>query len=77
MVDRERRRPRRDGEEPSPPSAPDIGSMIRLPVNRTGIGALFSDEDIALMISIWDEEDERESRKARKRQRPGPAKPAP
>jgi hypothetical protein len=25
-------------------------------VNRTGIGAAFSDVEIALMISIWDEE---------------------
>jgi hypothetical protein len=29
------------------------------------MSSLFSDEEIALMISIWDEEHERESRKAR------------
>lgn len=36
-------------------------------MNRTGIGAAFTDEDIALMISVWDEEHERAEKKAKRR----------
>jgi hypothetical protein len=35
-------------------------------VNRTGIGAAFSDEEIALMTSVWDEEQGRASKKAKR-----------
>jgi hypothetical protein len=38
-----------------------------LPEKRTGIGVAFSDEEIALMTSVWDKEHERASKKTKKR----------
>jgi hypothetical protein len=40
-------------------------------VKRKGIGAAFPDEDIALMISVWDEERKRKSKSATKPRRGG------
>jgi hypothetical protein len=73
MVDKKRRRPQPDlrlkPEKSGSSALPGLSPTERLPVNRTGIGAAFSDEEIALMTSIWDEERERASKKTKKRPR--------
>jgi hypothetical protein len=66
MVDQERRR----AGELTPLSASDIGKTMSLPINRTGIGSAFSDDEIALIISIRDEQHERWAKKSKKRSRP-------
>ena len=81
MVANKRRRHQRDlrlkSEQPNPAPIPSLSSTERLPVNRTGIGAAFSDEELALMVSVWDEEHGRKSKQAKKLRRPGAPKPAP
>jgi len=73
MVDQSRRRHQPDlrlkPEEPGSSALPNLSPTERLPANRTGIGAAFSDEDIALMISVWDEEHQRATKKSKKRQK--------
>jgi hypothetical protein len=54
-------------EQPEPPSALGVSLPEGFPAKRTGIGSAFSDEDILLMISIWDEEHRRKSKSAKKR----------
>jgi hypothetical protein len=73
MVDKKRRRHQPDlrlkAEQSGPSPLSGISPAERLPENRIGIGAAFFDEEIALMISIWDEENERKSKTTDKRSR--------
>jgi hypothetical protein len=70
MVDKKRRRHQPNLRlKPEQPGSSALSSLFpteRLPVNRTGIGAAFPDEEIALMISVWDEEHERASKRTEK-----------
>ena len=69
MEERRRHQPdlRLNPEQPGSSALPSLSPTERLPVKRTGIGAAFSDEDIALMISGWDEEHGRAAKRAKKR----------
>jgi hypothetical protein len=70
MVDKKRRRHQPDlrlkPEQRGSSALSSLSPTERLPANRTGIGAAFSDEDIALMISVWDEEHQRSTKKTKK-----------
>ena len=70
MVDKKRRRHQPDLRlEPATGALPLSGLFLRrkgFPANRTGIGAAFSDEEIAHDL-LWDEEHEQALKKTKGR----------
>ena len=69
ITKRRRHRPdlRLNPEQRGTSALPDLSPTERLPANRTGIAAAFSDEEIALLASVWDEEHQRATKTTRKR----------